>query len=153
LKQGSSIWRFGTIGGMKMSKWICKGWELPSVKADSPLERYIKMPFSPEVNGYERATVLFAHIPPGSTTGMHAHPDSDEIMYFVGRGEAIVGGERTEIETDLVILAPKGVEHESRNTSDTETLKIFCVFIPPLKTTELLARLAQKTREKIQDNL
>jgi mannose-6-phosphate isomerase-like protein (cupin superfamily) len=138
---------------MKMSKWICKGWELPSVKAEPPAERFLKMIYSPEVNDYRKATVLFSHIPPGSTSGMHAHPDSDEIMYFVGRGEATLGEEKVTIENDLVILAPKGVEHEARNTSDTETLKAFCVFIPPLKPTELLAKAAQMSREKIKDTL
>ena len=135
-----------------MSKWIKKGWELPFVKADSPAERYFKMPFSPEVNGYEQATVLLVRIPPGSTTGMHAHPDSDEIMYFLGRGEATVGGEKGELENDTVILVPKGVEHESRNTSDTDTMKIFCVFLPPLKPNDLLATLAQKTRDEAEDD-
>lgn len=136
-----------------MSKWICKGWELPSVKADPPAERFLKMIYSPEVNDYKNATVLFSYIPPGSTSGIHAHPDSDEIMYFLGRGEATLGDEKVKIENDLVVLAPKGVEHEARNTSDTETLKVFCVFIPPLKPTELLAKAAQIRREKIQDNL
>ena len=51
-----------------MSKWIKKGWELPFVKADSPAERYFKMPFSPEVNGYEQATVLLVRIPPSAQT-------------------------------------------------------------------------------------
>jgi mannose-6-phosphate isomerase-like protein (cupin superfamily) len=138
---------------MKMSKWICKGWELPSVKTDPPVERFIKMIHSPEANDYKNATVLLAHIPPGSTTSKHAHPDSDEIMYFLGRGEATLGDEKVKIENDLVVLAPKGVEHEARNTSDTETLKVFCVFIPPLKPTELLAKAAQMRRERIQDNL
>lgn len=136
-----------------MSKWICKGWELPSVKADPPVERFLKMIYSPEATDYENATVLLAHIPPGSTTSKHTHPDSDEIMYFLGRGEATLGDEKVKIENDLVVLAPKGVEHEARNTSDTETLKVFCVFIPPLKPTELLAKAAQMRRERIQDNL
>jgi len=131
-----------------MSKWVSKGWELPSVKAGPPAERFLKMIFSPEVNDYENATVLSVHIPPGSTTGMHAHADSDEIIYFLGRGEATLGEEKVKIENDLVILAPKGVQHEARNTSDTETLKAFCVFIPPLKPTELLAKAAQMSREK-----
>jgi mannose-6-phosphate isomerase-like protein (cupin superfamily) len=133
-----------------MSKWIQKAWKLPSVKAESPSKRHFRMPFSPEVNDYKRATVLLVSIPPRSTTGMHAHPDSDEIMYFIGRGEATVGGEKAEIENDVVLLAPKGVEHESRNTSDTDTLKIFCVFLPPLKPNELLASLAEKTRKVTQ---
>jgi mannose-6-phosphate isomerase-like protein (cupin superfamily) len=81
---------------------------------------------------------------------MHTHPDSDEIMYCVGRGECIMGDERTKIEMGSVIVAPRGVEHECRNTSQTETLKLFCVYLPPIKLNELLTGLAQKTREYLK---
>ena len=112
-----------------------------------PTERYLKLIACPETTGYETATVLFSHIPAGSGTGKHTHPDSDEVMYFVGRGEGLMDGKMVKLETDSVIIAPKGVEHECRNTSETETLKIFCVYIPPLKLNELLTGLAQRTKE------
>lgn len=133
-----------------MSQWVYEGWEFPSVKAEPPNTRYLKMIASPEATGYEKATILFSHIPPGSTSGMHLHPDSDEIMYCIGRGEGKIGEETLKIETDSVIIAPMGVEHECRNTSETETLKIFCVFIPPLKAAGLLEELAHKTKEYIE---
>jgi mannose-6-phosphate isomerase-like protein (cupin superfamily) len=130
-----------------MAQWVYQGWEFPSVRVEPPRERYLKLIACPETNGYEGATVLFSHIPPGSGTGPHTHPDSDEIMYCLGRGECIIAGERFKLETDSVIIAPKGVEHECRNTSQTETLKLFCVYLPPLKLNELLAGLAKRTRE------
>jgi mannose-6-phosphate isomerase-like protein (cupin superfamily) len=136
--------------GGRMSKWVFSGWEFPSVRVEPPRERYLKLITCPETTGYKSATVLSSHIPPGSATGMHTHPDSDEIMYCVGRGECIIGDERTKIETDSVIVAPRGVEHECRNTSQTETLKLFCVYFPPIKLNELLTGLAQKTREYLK---
>ena len=128
-----------------MSKFVYDGWEFPSVKAEPPSERFLKIIMSPEVSGYNEATVLFSHIPPSSSTGMHTHT-SDEIMYVVGRGESQVGGEVRKLETDSVIFAPKGVEHECRNTSETETLKLFCIYIPPLKPSPLLEKLIDKTK-------
>ena len=130
-----------------MSKWVYNGWEFPAAKAEPPRERFLKLIACPETTGYDKATVLFSHIPPGSSSGMHAHPASDEIMYCVGRGECTIDGEKVKIETDSVIVAPRGVEHECRNTSETETLKLFCVYLPPLKLSELLVELAKKTRE------
>ena len=130
-----------------MPKFVFNGWEFPSVKADPPAERFLKIIMSPEVNGYKEATVLFSHIPPGSTSGRHTHT-CDEIMYIsAGRGESIVGSDKCKIEIDSVIFAPRGIEHECRNTSETETLKIFCVYIPPLKPTPLVAKLVEKTKE------
>ena len=130
-----------------MAKSVYDGWEFPSVKVPPPKERYLKLIACPETTGYEEATVLFAHIAPGSTTGMHTHPDSDEIIYFVGRGEGIMNGEKVPLETDSVLLAPKGVEHECRNTSETETLKLFCVFLPPIKLNEIQTELAKETKK------
>jgi mannose-6-phosphate isomerase-like protein (cupin superfamily) len=130
-----------------MSQWVFKGWEFPSAKAEPPRERFLKLIACPETNGYEKATVLFSHIPPRSTSGRHTHPHSDEVMYCTGRGECIIDGETENIETDSVIIAPKGAEHECRNTSETETLKLFCIYIPPIELNELLSELAEKTRD------
>ncbi len=132
-----------------MSDNVYKGWEYPSVKADAPAERFLKIIMSPEVSGYEHATVLFSHIPVGGTTGVHTHT-SDEIMYVVGRGDGMVGGKKSKLETDSVIFAPKGIEHECRNTSDTDTLKLFCVYIPALQPSPLVKEPIEKTKKQFK---
>ena len=131
-----------------MAKQVFNGWEFPAAKADPPNIRFLKVIMCPELNGYKEATILFSHIPPGSTTGMHTHP-GDEIMYVVGRGEGQVGDEVSELQTDSVIYAPKGIKHECRNTSETETLKLFCVFIPPLEPTPMMEELIEKTKKMV----
>lgn len=130
-----------------MTKFVYNGWEIPAVKAEPPRERYLKLIACPETTGYEKATVLFSHIPPGSTSGMHTHQECDEIMYCVGRGECLIDGQSFNLETDSVIVAPRGIEHECRNASETETLKLFCIYIPPLKLSEMLAGLAKTTKQ------
>ena len=127
-----------------------QGWNFPSIKVEPPNTRYLKVIASPRATGYEKATVVFSHIPPRGTTGMHTHT-SDEIMYFVGRGEGMVGGKKAVLETDSVVVAPAGVEHGCWNTSQTETLKLFCVFIPPLEEEGLIGELAEKTRNYLKD--
>ncbi len=130
-----------------MAGFVCDGGEFPSVKVDPPNTRSMKMIMSPEVNSYNEATVFLAYIPPGSSTGRHTHP-GDEIIYIVGgRGDGYVADQVTKIAADSVILAPGGIEHECRNTSETETLKLFCVFIPPLAPSPLLEKLAVKTNQ------
>jgi mannose-6-phosphate isomerase-like protein (cupin superfamily) len=130
-----------------MNKFVYKGWEFPSVRIEPPRERFLKLIACPDTANYDEATVLFSHIPPGSTTGAHIHPDSDEIMYCSGRGECVIGGRVETIETDTVIVAPKGLEHECRNTSQTDTLRLFCVYIPPMKLSDALGKLAAETRK------
>ena len=133
-----------------MARFVYNGREFPSVKLDPPNTRFMKMIMSPEINSYNEATVLLAYIPSGSSTGRHTHP-GDEIIYIIsGRGEGHVGDEVAKLEADSVILAPRGTEHECRNTSETETLKLFCVFIPPLEPSPLLEKLIDKTREYLK---
>ena len=129
-----------------MAKGVYNGWEFPSVKAEPPRERFLKLIACPQTTGYDKATVLFAYIPPGGTNGRHAHPDNEEIMYCAGRGECVIGDEKINLETDSVIVVPAGLEHECINTSDAEMLKIFCVYIPALELNELLIEAAEKTK-------
>jgi mannose-6-phosphate isomerase-like protein (cupin superfamily) len=135
-----------------MAKLFYEGWKFPAIKVESPNMRYLKLIASPETTGYNKATVLFSHIPPGGTTGRHVHANSDEIIYFVGRGEGTVDGDKVKIETDSVMVAPMGVEHECRNTSETETLKLFCVFLPALEPSGALLELADKTNKYLKDS-
>ena len=133
-----------------MPKAVINGWELPWAKSPPPVERMFKLVASPESSGYEKATVLLVTIPPGGTTNLHTHPDSDEIIYVMGRAEGTVAGEKNRLETDSVIVAPKGIEHECRNTSETDMLKLFCVFLPPIKLNPIQAELAQRTKEYLK---
>ncbi len=80
---------------------------------------------------------------------MHTHPDSDEIIHFCGRGEAVVDGRVIPVEEDSVLVVKKGIEHEARNVSPTETLKLFCVFIPPMKLSPALTELAEETKRSL----
>jgi len=130
-----------------MAKQVFHGWEFPFAKTPAPNERFLRLIASAETNGYDKATVLLVHLPPLGTTGLHTHPDSDEIIFVTGRGEGTVAGEKTRLEADSVIIAPKGVEHQCHNTSETETLKLYCVFVPPMKLSPTLQELAKPTKE------
>ena len=130
-----------------MAKQVFQGWEFPFAKTPAPSERFLRLIASAETNGYDKATVLLVHLPPLGTTGLHTHPDSDEIIFVNGRAEGSVAGEKSKMEVDSVIIAPKGVEHECRNTSETESLKLYCVFIPPMKLSPTLQSIVPQTKE------
>ncbi len=126
---------------------VYNGWKFPFVKMPAPAERSLKLISAPEVDGYENATILFSIIPPGSSTGLHVHPTSDEIMFFVGRGETVVDGKTVPLENDSVLIVPKGLEHQCVNRSDTEMLKLYCVYVPPMPLSPALRELAARTRD------
>jgi mannose-6-phosphate isomerase-like protein (cupin superfamily) len=110
---------------------IVKTWKVPGVKTAAPNERMLKVIFSPEVNGKHGLTYLVSIIMPGGATGEHSH-EVDEYMYVAyGRGAAFNEDREVEISQDMVIHAPSNTKHGVKNTGE-ETLKLICVFIPPL---------------------
>lgn len=127
---------------------IVKVWEVKGYKVPPPTERTLKMLFSPELGNADKVTVLASLIPPGGTTGLHTH-DVDEIIYIAsGRGIHVEGDKEHPVEPDMVLYAPAKAAHEIRNTSD-ETIKLICVFVPPLKPSEVIMKAIKAAKESI----
>jgi len=124
---------------------IAKVWEVKGYKVPPPTERTLKMLFSPELGNTDKVTVLASLIPPGGTTGLHSH-DVDEIIYIAsGRGIHVEGDEEHPVEPDMVLYAPAKIAHEVRNTGD-ETIKLICVFVPPLKPSEVIMKAVEAAK-------
>ena len=134
-----------------MKEKIVKAENVPPASTDPPNPRHLKMLFCPELENYDKATILFSYVPPNTDSGLHSHPDCDEIMYFMGKGVFFLGDEEVKIEDDTVIIAPKGVPHGGKNTSTTESMKIFCVYIPPMKPVSIYQKAIDVSREKLKE--
>ena len=77
---------------------------------------------------------------PGCEIDLHNHEDGMEAMYCMsGKGEAMVNGEWHPFVPDSMIVAPPKVDHKIRNTGE-ETLRVLCVFSPPVTGASLRAR-------------
>jgi len=127
-------------------KHIFDTMKVTGVKVPFPNERVLKVLLSPEIGNTDGCTVLLSLISPGNGTGSHTH-SSDEIMYIVsGRGMARVRNETSTIREGILLFAPRDVEHEVRNTGD-ETIKVFCVYVPPLKPAGYHAEAVTKAKE------
>lgn len=122
--------------------------DVPGVKVPQPNERVLKVLMSPQVTDTRNLTLLVSSISPHSSTGRHTH-DVDEFMYIVtGRGEGYCGEEKVDIQSDVLFYAPSKVEHEVRNTGD-ETLKLFCIFSPPMKPQGFFEEATKLANEKM----
>ena len=124
--------------------------EITGYLVPKPAERELKVVLAPQLENYDKATILLSLIKPGSSTGLHQH-SSDEIMYVVsGEGEAVEIIDNKEIISKVkpgyVIKAVAGVQHEIRNTGST-TLELFCVYIPPLPMAGVVAEAINKAKE------
>ena len=83
-------------------------------------------PISLETGAASTAVVYF-EVPPHKHLGMHTD-SPEEVVYVVsGRGEAVIGDERAEIETGSLAVIPSMVPHDVINTGD-EPLRVVGFF-------------------------
>ena len=69
---------------------------------------------------------------PGEDVGLETYLETDQfICVEEGSGKAILDGLEYELKPGLAIVIPAGTEHNILNTSSTNALKLYTVFIPP----------------------
>ena len=69
---------------------------------------------------------------PGEEIGLESYLDTDQfICVEEGTGKANLDGLGYELEPGSAIVIPAGTEYNIINTSATEALKLYTVYIPP----------------------
>ncbi len=124
--------------------------EFPYAEFGEGLTRKVRMPISRETTGEERLNLVFTQIPAGAISEGHVHPDADEYIYFEIEGKAILGGEELHVPAHGILHAKAGVSHECINTSSSETLNLFCVFVPPFEPYGKYPALIEATKKHLE---
>ena len=71
-------------------------------------------------------------IPPMDEIGMEVHPDNDQFLRIEsGVGEAIIDGNTQTFSAGWCVIVPAGSQHNIKNTSDLDELKIYTLYSPP----------------------
>ncbi len=109
--------------------------------------REVRLIVSPETTGEDAIRIVHCTLPPHAISEGHVHPDCDEYIYFDIGGVAELDGEEFPVPPMGLVHAKQGVKHECRNTSDTETLILYCVFTPAFKPYGAYPSLIEKTKE------
>lgn len=79
----------------------------------------------------KNSQLVLMSIPVGGDIGEEVHETTDQILFFVdGAGEAVLDGEKQEVEEDDVVFVPAGTTHNFINTG-SEDLKLYTVYSPP----------------------
>lgn len=79
----------------------------------------------------ERMMVGLNAFEPGQEHALHAHAGQDKVYHtLVGRGLFLLEDREIEMEAGSMLVAPEGVPHGVRNTSD-ERLVVLVVMAPP----------------------
>lgn len=80
--------------------------------------------------GSQLQLVLMA-LRPGEELGEETHGDTDQFFRVEeGRGEVVIEGETTSIESGVAIVVPAGARHNLRNTGGVP-LAFYTVYAPP----------------------
>ena len=68
---------------------------------------------------------------PGEEIGAEVHEDTDQFFRIEqGKGEVVIDGRTTAIQSEVGIVVPAGARHNIRNTGN-EPLKLYTLYAPP----------------------
>ena len=103
-----------------------KGFHANLEKATLENENFRKVLYT----GGHSQLVLMA-LRPGEEIGMETHPDNDQFFRFEkGDGEVMIDGNVYKVHDGDGVIVPAGAEHNVRNTSATEPLKLYSIYSP-----------------------
>ena len=75
--------------------------------------------------------LVLMSLQPGEDIGEETHHDVDQFFRVEqGKGEVLIDGRKTTIESDTAIVVPAGARHNISNTGD-KPLKLYTVYGPP----------------------
>ena len=79
-----------------------------------------------------RSQLVIMTLQPGEEIGLEKHEGHDQfIRVEAGRGVAILDGERHDLEDGVAVVIPAGTEHNVVNTSDSEPMRLYTLYMPP----------------------
>ncbi len=69
---------------------------------------------------------------PGEDIGQETHDDIDQFIRVEGgRGQAVLDGQKIDLEDGSAVVIPAGTEHNIINTSNSDSLKLYTLYTPP----------------------
>jgi mannose-6-phosphate isomerase-like protein (cupin superfamily) len=75
--------------------------------------------------------LVLMSIPPGEDLGEEVHEGTDQFFRLEeGKGQIVIDGKVSEIESDFGIIVPAGAKHNIKNTG-FKALKLYTLYAPP----------------------
>jgi mannose-6-phosphate isomerase-like protein (cupin superfamily) len=86
--------------------------------------------FRREIRTDAHSQLVLMSIEPGDEIGEETHHVDQILVFLAGSGEALVGGDRSPVGPNSLVVVPAGTRHNFVNTGG-EPLKLFTVYAPP----------------------
>lgn len=79
----------------------------------------------------EESQLVLMSLAAGEEIGSEVHPDNDQFFRFEkGEGKVVVNNTEYKVGDGDAIVVPKGSQHNVINTSKTEPLKLYTIYMP-----------------------
>jgi mannose-6-phosphate isomerase-like protein (cupin superfamily) len=100
----------------------------------------------------QHTQLVLMSIKPGEEIGLETHEENDQFFRFeAGTGEVTIDGNRHQVSDGVAVIVPAGAEHNVRNTSDTEELKLYTLYSPPHHKDQIVRATKQEAEENEED--
>ena len=75
--------------------------------------------------------LVLMSLAPGEELGEEVHETTDQFFRVEeGKGEVVIDGRETRVESDIAIIVPAGTRHNVRNTGH-KPLRFYTLYAPP----------------------
>ncbi len=76
--------------------------------------------------------LVLMSLKPGEEIGLEVHPYLDQFFRIEkGEGQATIGTKEYPLKNGSVIIVPAGTQHNIKNMSETDSLKLYSIYSPP----------------------
>lgn len=79
----------------------------------------------------QHSQLVLMSLNPGEEIGMEVHEENDQFFRFEGgKGQVLIDGNEYEVEDGDAVVVPAGAEHNVKNISETDSLKLYTIYSP-----------------------
>ena len=76
--------------------------------------------------------LVLMSLKPGEEIGLEIHGENDQFFRFeAGQGTVLIDGNEYDVSDGSAVIVPAGSEHNVRNISETDALKLYTLYMPP----------------------
>lgn len=95
--------------------------------------------------------LVLMSLEPKQEIGLETHQNNDQFFRIEsGNGRAVIDGHEYQLSNGSAVIVPAGATHNIINESDSEPLKLYTIYSPPIIKTglSLLTKILQKPAKK-----
>ena len=80
----------------------------------------------------QHSQLVLMSLRPGEEIGVETHKENDQFLRFEGgSGKCFIDGNEYEVKDVDAIIVPAGAQHNVKNISNSENLRLYTIYSPP----------------------